>query len=93
MSEEAAVLVGNKPLMNYVTACVYLLNRGNNEVKIRAMGANISKAVDVVNFIRRKLGINAKVEEIVIDAESVRDGRGVEKLISTIEIKLVKPSA
>ena len=43
-----AVLIGQKPAMNYVLACITLFHSGNAEVCVKARGMAISRAVDVV---------------------------------------------
>ena len=46
------VLVGKKPVMNYVLATLTLLNQGVPEIIIKARGRAISKAVDTVEIVR-----------------------------------------
>ncbi len=40
------VIMGVKPIMNYVVACLTLFNDGNETIRIRARGKHINKAVD-----------------------------------------------
>ena len=86
------VLIGNKPVMNYVVACVTLLNHGVTQVLIRARGQAISKAVDVVEMLRRSFFKNLDVESISIGSEEIRRFDGKPGSISTIEILLNKVS-
>ena len=51
MSESNAVLIGNKPVMNYVLACITLFHGGAKEVNVKARGKSISRAVDVVEVV------------------------------------------
>jgi DNA-binding protein len=47
------VLIGKKPVMNYVTACITFFNSGEKHVVVKARGRAISKAVDSVELLRR----------------------------------------
>jgi DNA-binding protein Alba len=71
--------------MNYVTACMTCLNNRKNEgrVVIAARGRVISKAVDVVEFLKRFVQI--EVEDVRIGTEQV-GYEGEKRNISTIEI-------
>jgi DNA-binding protein len=85
-----AVLIGKKPLMAYATAIVMQANTGDGAISVKARGRAISKAVDVVEVVRRrffdgKLDIN----DIVIGTEILGD-EGQTRNVSTIEIKLKK---
>jgi len=44
------VLIGRKPVMNYVLACITLFHSGAKEVNIKARGRAISRAVDVAEI-------------------------------------------
>ena len=50
LSETNTVFVGKKPVMNYVLACLTLLQNGANSVVVKARGRAISKAVDVAEI-------------------------------------------
>ena len=84
------VLIGKKPLMAYATAIVMQANTGSGDISVKARGRAISKAVDVVEVVRRrffdgKLDIN----DVQIGTEVVGD-EGQTRNVSTIEIKLKK---
>ena len=64
MSESNAVLIGNKPVMNYVLACITLFHGGAKEVSVKARGRSISRAVDVVEVVRRRFLPDVKVKKI-----------------------------
>ena len=51
MSERTDVLIGRKPVMNYVLACITLFHGGANEIYVKARGRAISRAVDVVEVV------------------------------------------
>ena len=85
------VIVGKKPVMNYVMACVTLFNEGTNIVNIKARGQAISNAVDTVQLLSRAFVEDLKIESIDIDTdELIRDG-GYKTHVSTIDIVISKP--
>lgn len=86
------VLVGKKPVMNYVVACVTFFNQGINNIILKARGAAISKAVDVVELLKRAFVKDLVVKNISIGTEVVeRESR--KSNVSTIEISIEKPAA
>jgi DNA-binding protein len=85
------VLVGKKPVMNYVLATLTLLNQGVKEVVIKARGRAISKAVDTVEIVRKRfLPDKVDVKEIKIDRQVIQNPDGRQSRVSTIEIVLVR---
>ncbi len=93
MSESNAVLIGRKPAMNYVLACITLFHGGANEINVKARGRAISRAVDVVEIVRRRFLPDVKVKNIDIGTQqmaSTEEGRDTPSNVSTIEIKLGK---
>jgi len=92
MSEESVVLVGRKPAMNYVLATTLPLAEGK-KVILKARGRAISKAVDVVEVVRRRFVQNAVVERVNIGTEEGRVGNdGRPRNVSTIEIIIAPPA-
>ena len=93
MSRESnAVLIGRKPVMNYVLACITLFHGGADEVNIKARGRAISRAVDVVEVVRRRFLPDVKVKNVGIGTEQlapIEEG-GSPTNVSTIEITLTK---
>jgi len=82
------ILVGKKPVMNYVMAILALLNQGIDEVIVKARGRAISKAVDAVEIIRNKLLVDrVDVKDIKIGSQVVQ-GQDRTSRVSTIEITL-----
>jgi DNA-binding protein len=90
MSKNNAVLIGKKPVMNYVLACITLFHSGAKEVSIKARGRSISLAIDVAEVIRRRFLPDVKVTRIDIgtDQLSPREEGGSLTNVSTIEITL-----
>lgn len=90
MSESNAVLIGRKPVMNYVLACITLFHGGAKEVNVKARGRSISLAVDVVEAVRRRFLPDVKVKKIGIGTEQLapREEGGSPTNVSSIEITL-----
>ncbi|RLG87391.1 MAG: DNA-binding protein Alba [Thermoprotei archaeon] len=85
------VLVGKKPVMNYVLAVLTLLNQGVNEIVIKARGRAISKAVDTVEIVRNRfLPGKVEVKEIKIGSQTITSQDGRQSRVSTIEITIEK---
>jgi DNA-binding protein len=76
--------------MNYVLACITLFHGGAKEVNIKARGRAISRAVDVVEIVRRRFLPDVKVGNINIGTETIQvdEGPNVSRNVSTIEITL-----
>lgn len=86
--EPNIVKIGKKPTMNYVVACMTLLNNGVSEVMVRARGQSITKAVETVEMLRRAFLKNIKVHSVDIGTEEVRREDGSTTSLSMIEIML-----
>jgi DNA-binding protein len=94
LRDSNAVLIGRKPAMNYVLACITLFQGGTGEVKVKARGMAISHAVDVVEIVRHRFLPEVKVKTIDIGTQQLpprpgEEGRGPTN-VSTIEITLTK---
>ncbi|MCQ6254718.1 DNA-binding protein Alba [Methanocaldococcus sp.] len=84
------VLIGKKPVMNYVLAVLTQLTN-NDEVVIKARGKAINKAVDVAEMIKNRFIKDIKIKKIEIGTDKVKNPDGREVNVSTIEIVLAKP--
>ena len=76
--QENKVIVGRyKPILNYVTACITIFNRGEEQVTLRARGDAINVAVDAVQLLRNRFLSDVNIQKITIDGEAVKtkDGR------------------
>ncbi len=91
MPQENTILVGKKPPMNYVLACLTAFHEGADEVLIKARGMSISKAVDIAEIVRNKFMPQAAVKEIGIGTDEItlKEGTGT-KRASSIMIRLSK---
>ena len=85
------VLIGKKPIMNYVIACLTFFNSGSKKVTVKARGKIISRAVDTVELLRRGFAKNLQLQGIAIATEEVTRYEGRKTKISTIEITVTKP--
>jgi len=90
MSESNAVLIGNKPVMNYVLACITLFHGGAKEINVKARGRSISIAVDVVEVVTRRFLPDVTIKKIGIGTQQMapREEGGTPTNVSTIEITL-----
>ncbi|MFZ8795814.1 MAG: DNA/RNA-binding protein AlbA [Acidilobaceae archaeon] len=85
-----AVLVGRKPTMNYVMAALRLLtHEGLEEVVVKARGANVYRAVETAEAVRRTMA-NVMVKHVNIGSEEIVDKNGRKRRVSSIEIVLAK---
>jgi len=90
MSDSNAVLIGKKPVMNYVLACITLFHSGAKEISVKARGRAISRAIDVVEVVRRRFLPDVKVKKIGIGTDQIspqEEGNSLTN-VSTIEITL-----
>ncbi len=95
----SAVLIGKKPIMNYVLACITFFHGGAKEVSIKARGRSISRAIDVAEVVRHRFLPDAKIKSISIGTdqflpidhdETTEGGTQGATNVSTIEITLVR---
>ncbi|MEM3193587.1 MAG: DNA-binding protein Alba, partial [Candidatus Bathyarchaeia archaeon] len=74
-----------------VLACITLFHGGAKEVSVKARGRAISRAVDVVEIVRRRFMPDVKISSIDIGTEQVQSNdRNTPTNISTIEITLTR---
>jgi len=91
VSSENIVLIGKKPVMNYVIACLTYFNSGGKKVVVKARGKAISRAVDTVELLRRAFVKDLELQGIAINTEEVTRIEGQKANVSAIEIALTKP--
>jgi DNA-binding protein len=90
-TNENIVFIGQKPVMNYVTACLTVLNTGAKKVVVKARGRAISRAVDTIELLRRVFMKDLQLQGIVICTEEVTRSEGQKANVSAIEITVTKP--
>lgn len=91
--QENVVLVGKKPVMNYVVACMTIFNSGADSITVKARGRAISKAVDVVELIRRSFLKDLEIKSISIGTQELISQDGRKSNVSTIDIVISRPKA
>lgn len=92
MGERAGIVfVGNKTPMDYVLAIITGLTTGK-ELTLKARGQAITTAVDAAEITRRRFLKDLKIGKITIGTEEMppREGENRARMVSTIEITLVK---
>lgn len=87
------VLIGRKPVMNYVVACITFFNTGEKQVTVKARGRAISRAVDTIELLRRAFVKDLEVKDITIGTEEIQREEGGTRNVSTFEITVVKAGA
>jgi len=91
MSDTSTVLIGKKPVMNYVLACLTLLQNGSALITLKARGRAISKAVDTAEILMKRFATDVKVKNIYIDTEQVKNTEtGTMSNVSSILIEVGK---
>ena len=85
------IYVGKKRVMNYVLACMTILQNGSDTVTIKARGRSISAAVDVAQILTRRFTQDISVKIISIATEQVPNRESNEMInVSSIEIEMGK---
>jgi len=87
---ENQVLIGQKPVMKYVVACLTSFNTGAEKVILKARGRAISRAVDTAELLRRVFMKDVEVEKIEIGTEEMERSDRPKSNVSTIEIALIR---
>jgi len=90
---ENVVLIGRKPVMNYVVACTTFFNAGEKQVVVKARGRAISRAVDTVELLRRAFVKDLEIRSIDIGTERLARAEGQQSNVSTIEITVTKANS
>ena len=90
-----AVLIGKKPIMNYVLACITFFHGGATEVSIKARGRSISRAIDVAEVVRHRFLPDVRIKRIGIGTDQFlpidqEEGSQGSTNVSTIEITLMR---
>ena len=76
LSEELnTIIIGKKPISTYVLSAIVMFNQGAEEVILKARGDVISKAVDVYNALRDRLGDSIELVNVEIGSENIGSKR------------------
>jgi len=84
------ILIGSKPVIRYVTACITLFNRGAEVVVLRARGKNINNCLETVRLLRNGFLKNLKIVDVKIGSDEYETPDGRKRYASYIEIFLTK---
>lgn len=84
------VIVGKKPKMRYVTACITLFNKGEREILLRARGRSISNCVDVAFLLKKGFYSNLKIKNIAIGYDEAELDESRKRYVSFIEILIAR---
>ena len=87
---EKVVYIGQKPVKNYVIACLTSFTAGSTKITVKARGRAICKAVDTVELLRRRFMKNVELRGIGISTEQVTREGDRKANVSSIEITVVK---
>jgi DNA-binding protein Alba len=83
------VLIGKKPIMHYVLACITLFHGGAKEVNVKARGRSISRAVDVVEVVRHRFLPDVKITKVEIGTDQFSSGK-IRQLAEIMEKSAIK---
>jgi len=91
----SAVLIGKKPVMNYVLACITFFHGGAKQVSIKARGRSICRAIDVAEVLRQRFLPDVKIKSIGIGTDQflpIDQDENTQSAtnVSTIEITLTR---
>ena len=67
--------------MTYVLVCITSVQGGSKEVSVKARGKAISRAIDVVEVVRRRFLPDVKVSRIGIGTEQLPPREGIKHLM------------
>lgn len=70
-----SILLGNKPLKDYLVEAIISLNRDVDVVEIVGRGRNIYRAVNLYNAIISRIGDRVKIKDIEIGSILIRNRR------------------
>ncbi len=83
---KAIIIVGKKPKMRYVTACITLFNRGEKEVLLRARGRSITNCIDVAFLLKKSFYSDLEIKNIAIGYDEAELDGNRRRYVSFIEI-------
>ncbi len=84
------VFIGKKNAMSYVLAVVSQFNQGSKEVKVKARGRTITRAVDVTQILKNKFVPDLKIALADIGTEDLQSEDGRQSRVSSVTFLLSK---
>jgi len=93
LNQPKLIIVGtSKPVLNYVTACITLFNRGEQRIRLRARGRAINVAVEVVQLLRSRFMKDVVINAANIDEDVIVGKDGAPFRVAVLELELVRKS-
>lgn len=86
---DGVIFIGDKPFMVYVNSTLMQINKGINKLIIKSRGKFISKAVDVVEVVKR-VNNNMQISDVSITSSEFENKEKKMIRVSSIEIVLSK---
>ena len=89
-TRDKAFFVGEKPLMNYVTAAVmHFTSKNSSELILKARGKFMNRAIDVSQvLLNRFLKDQAELNNVKLGSEEFTNREGKKVRVSTVEISI-----
>jgi len=87
---DGVIFIGKKGVMSYVWAVVTQFNNGAPEVRLKARGRSISKAVDVSQIVKNRFMQAVVFKAINLSTEELQSEDGSMSKVSSMEIVLGK---
>ncbi|MFH1057037.1 MAG: DNA-binding protein Alba [Candidatus Micrarchaeota archaeon] len=88
--DDNTVYVGKKDVMSYVLAVVTQFNQGSNQVKVKARGNVISRAVDVSQIVKNRFLSSLKITGFDVTTEELQSEDGSMRKVSSLTLTLEK---
>lgn len=88
--DENTIFIGKKEVMAYVLAVVTQFNASPNEVKIKARGKAISRAVDVTQIVKNRFIPTMRISNFEAETEEVPNEDGTTSRVSSLTLTLTK---
>lgn len=88
--DDNTIYVGKKSLMAYVLAVVTQFNSGSNEVKIKARGKTISRAIDVTQVVKNRFLPGMQISDFKAETEELPNEDGTTSKVSSLTLTLTK---
>ena len=82
--KDDTVYVGKKDVMAYVLAVVTRLNEGKPDVRIKARGKAISRAVDVTQIVKSRFFPTLQIKSFDASTEEMQNEDGTKSKVSSL---------
>jgi len=84
------VFIGKKNAMSYVLAVVSQFSQGSTQVKVKARGRSITRAVDVSQIVKNKFVPDLKISLSDVSTEDMTSEDGSQSRVSSLTLLLSK---